>query len=330
MSRTPTRAARRSLAAASAVCLGAALLGAASSATAADRPASATQVAVDATGADASGTVTLDVTSAEAADAVSYWTLERRASALDPDAASPADQPSDAGAGTDPVAASAAASSAHATQIAPVSHMGRIFYTQAGVGYACSANVVVSANRSTIATAGHCLTQNQVFSTNIVFYPGYDSGESSYGSWPVIRGYVPSGWYQGNNADQGDDSGFLAVSRDSSGNDIESVVGASPVLFDQSGAERASAYGYPAEGRFDGSTLQRCVGQGEAVSAEQIALPCDMTGGVSGGPILAGDTLDGAQFANVAEKYNDESHNLGPVWKDVEHSAYDLTAAVAN
>ncbi len=222
------------------------------------------------------------------------------------------------------------ADSAHATQIEPIPHMGRIFYTQAGKGYACSANVVESANRSTIATAGHCLTQKQVFSDHIVFYPAYDHGESQYGAWPVITGYVPSGWYQRNDDDQGDDSSFMAVKRDGSGQDVQSAVGASPVLFDQPGAEHASAYGYPAAGRFDGESLQWCSGQGEAVSAEQIALPCDMNAGTSGGPILAGDFTDSPQFGNVAERYEDDSHVLGPVWKDVEHSAYDLTAAVAN
>ncbi|MWK62476.1 serine protease [Clavibacter michiganensis subsp. michiganensis] len=314
--------ARRRLAAVSAVCLGAALLGAASSATAAERPAAPASVTLDAS----SATVGIHVSSEDAAEAVDFWTPERRAAAIDADAPAPADGTSDSGA----VATDAVADSAHATQIEPIPHMGRIFYTQAGKGYACSANVVESANRSTIATAGHCLTQKQVFSDHIVFYPAYDHGESQYGAWPVITGYVPSGWYQRNDDDQGDDSSFMAVKRDDSGQDVQSAVGASPVLFDQPGAEHASAYGYPAAGRFDGESLQWCSGQGEAVSTEQIALPCDMNAGTSGGPILAGDFTDSPQFGNVAERYEDDSHVLGPVWKDVEHSAYDLTAAVAN
>ncbi|WP_440694364.1 trypsin-like serine peptidase [Clavibacter nebraskensis] len=328
MPHRPAPPTRRSLAAVSAVCLGAALLGAASSATAAERPetpsAVSPSVSVDASLPGAPDVLGVTVSSAQAAAAVDFWTPERRAAAVD------ADAPTSPATGSGSVVTDAVPSSAHATQIEPIPHMGRIFYTQAGVGYACSANVVESANRSTIATAGHCLTQKQVFSENIVFYPAYDHGESQYGAWPVITGYTPAGWYQRNDADQGDDTSFLAVQRDDSGNDIQSVVGASPVLFDQPGAEHASAYGYPTVGRFDGESLQWCSGQGEAVSAEQIALPCDMNAGTSGGPILAGDFTDSPQFANVAERYEDGSHVLGPVWKDVEHSAYDLTAAVAN
>jgi V8-like Glu-specific endopeptidase len=327
MPHRPARAARRRLSALAALGLGAVFLGAASSATASEQPVSPIALSVDAAASGTSAAVGLRVTSAQAAEAVGYWTPERRAAAIDSDA--PASSSDDVGR-SDAVGTDAVADSAHATQIEPIPHMGRIFYTQAGVGYACSANVVESANRSTIATAGHCLTQKQVFSEHIVFYPAYDHGESQYGTWPVITGYTPAGWYQRNDADQGDDTSFLAVQRDDSGNDIQSVVGASPVLFDQPGAEHASAYGYPTVGRFDGESLQWCSGQGEAVSAEQIALPCDMNAGTSGGPILAGDFTDSPQFANVAERYEDGSHVLGPVWKDVEHSAYDLTAAVAN
>ncbi|OUE22420.1 hypothetical protein BFL36_10015 [Clavibacter michiganensis] len=324
MTHRPARSPRRRTAVVAAIGLGAALLGAASSATAAEQPAAPAALSVGVALPGTPSTVGIHITSTEAAEAAEFWTPERRAAAIDVDA--PASSPS----GSDPVAPDQVADSAHATQIQPIPHMGRIFYTQAGKGYACSANVVESANRSTIATAGHCLTQKQVFSEHIVFYPAYDSGESQYGAWPVITGYTPSGWYQGNDADQGDDTAFLAVQRDDSGRDIQSVVGASPVLFDQSGAEHASAYGYPAAGRFDGETLQWCPGQGEAVSAEQIAIPCDMNAGTSGGPILAGDYTNSPQFANVAERYADGTHVLGPVWKAVEHSAYDLTAAVAN
>ncbi|MDA3806214.1 serine protease [Clavibacter sp. CT19] len=312
--------ARRRLAAVAAVCLGAALLGAASSATAAEH---ATAIAPR---ADAVR-VAVDVTSAQADDAVAFWTSERRAAAIDADALTAT---SDDAARSDAVRPDAAADSARAVPAAPVSHIGRMYYMQAGVGYACTANVVESANRSTIATAGHCITQHQVFSDHMIFYPGFDSGPSASGAWPIITGYVPSGWYERNENDQFDDSGFLAVKRDTSGRDIQSVVGASPVLFDQSNAERAAVYGYPAAGRFDGRTLQRCGGLTEGVSVEEFALPCDMNAGSSGSPVFAGDTADGPQFANVAEHYGDSSHVLGPVWQGTEHDAYDLAAAVAN
>ncbi|MFD2341669.1 serine protease [Clavibacter tessellarius] len=340
----PALSARRPLAAVAVLGLTAALLGVASAASADEASgavvgssmASAEHASPVAGTADAPDSVAVDVTSAQAADAVAFWTPERRAVAIDADArtsssTSTADDAarSDA-ARTDAVGTDAAADSSRAVQVAPVSHIGRMYYMQAGVGYACTANVVESANRSTLATAGHCITQNQVFSDHMVFYPGFDSGPSASGAWPVITGYVPYGWYERNAGDQFDDSGFLAVKRDASGRDIQSVVGASPVLFDQSNAERAAVYGYPATGRFDGRTLQRCGGLTEGVSVEEFALPCDMNAGSSGSPVFAGDGADGAQFANVAEHYGDSSHVLGPVWQGTEHDAYDLAAAVAN
>jgi hypothetical protein len=121
----------------------------------------------------------------------------------------------------------------------------------------------------------------------------------------------------------------MAVARDGEGATVQSVVGASPVLFDQPATQVFSAFGYPAVGRFDGEHLDRCTGSGTAQGIAQILIACDMTGGVSGGPILAGDGSGGAQFANVAERDDTGTHNLGPLWQASAHSAYDLTAAIA-
>ena len=266
-------------------------------------------------GIDASAVVSFRTETDDAQQAMGSWTPQRRAAALDATDASA-------------MKASAASAIPRAEQVLPVSHIGRIFYTQNGSDYACSANVVQAANQSTLATAGHCLTQKQAWSTNIVFYPAYDSGESSYGAWPVIGGATTPGWFE-NNDDQSDDTGFLAVGRNEAGEDIVSVVGASRVLFDHNTTAPASAYGYPASLRFDGEHLDRCRGVGEVVSAEQIALRCDMNEGVSGGPIFAGDDANAPHFANVAERYNDYSHVLGPIWQDAEKSVYDTVAAIS-
>ncbi|MBM7411129.1 V8-like Glu-specific endopeptidase [Clavibacter michiganensis] len=327
----PAPSARRPLAAVAALGLTTALLGVASAASA-DEPSA--PVAVSAS-ASASGTVALavgantplvsvPVTSAEAMAAVAHWTPERRAAAIDADGAD-----GSAPATGDPLAASAASTTSVAQPIAPVPHIGRFFFERDGRSYFCSANVVESANRSTIATAGHCVTEQQEFSSDMVFSPGYQDGESAYGVWPVTGGNVTTGWYQRNDQDQAEDTGFLTVGRDDDGADIQSLTGASPVRFDAQAAQQVAMYGYPGEGRFDGSELQRCAGTGDAYTAMQVDLACDMTGGVSGGPILLGDGSDGTQFGNVAERSNDGTHNIGPVWREAAQSAYELTAAAA-
>jgi V8-like Glu-specific endopeptidase len=320
MTHRPARSPRRRTAVVSGVCLGAALLGVAAPASALDRGAPSA--------AAPSSLVSVDVPTAPASDAVAYWTAERRAAATEDDGTGDASTGPDAAA-TDAVTSDAAGTDGHAEQVDTVPHMGRIYYMQEGFGHYCSANVVASANGSTIATAGHCVTMHQVFSTDMVFYPQYESGGSPYGAWPVVGGNVTTGWYQQNDADQAEDSAFMAVARDDDGETVASVVGASPVLFDQPATQLVSVFGYPAVGRFDGEHLDRCTGSGTAQGTAQIVLACDMTGGVSGGPILVGDGSDGAQFANVAERDEAGTHNIGPLWQDSQHSAYDLTAAMA-
>ncbi|KZC94496.1 MULTISPECIES: trypsin-like serine peptidase [Clavibacter] len=301
------RSHRRTSAAIAAVCLGAALLGAAAPASAAHRDASASVVRVA-------------VPAAQGSDAVAYWTPERLAAATE-----------DSGSGdaaSDAVSSDAARTNDQAEQVATVSHIGRIYYVQEGSGHFCSANVVDSANGSTIATAGHCVTRDQTFSTKMVFYPQYESGGSPYGVWPVVGGNVLTGWYQKNDDDQAEDTAFMAVAPDSDGDTVASVVGSSPVLFDQPATQLVSAYGYPAVGRFDGEHLDRCIGTGTAAGTAQIDLACDMTGGVSGGPIFAGAGSDGAQFSNVAEYDYTVTHNIGPLWQAAAQSAHDLTGAI--
>lgn len=212
-----------------------------------------------------------------------------------------------------------------ARQVPTVSHIGRVFYTLNGNGYACSANVVEAANRSTVATAAHCMTADGNFSQDAMFVPGYEDGEAPYGVWPVVGGEIAGGYTQ-DNTDQADDTGFLVVAHDDDGDDIQSVVGASPVAFNQPLVQEGSVFGYPAEGRFDGESLQECSGVFQEYGPQQIDLPCDMNGGVSGGPIFAGDRPAGTQYANEDARYYDYSHVLGPIWQDNEKAAYTAAA----
>ncbi|CAD5989940.1 serine protease [Agreia sp. COWG] len=273
--------------------------------------------------------------------AVDYWTPERMMAATqagDPVApGAPANSADDSSAArtvntassdTAPSTELTSASGSVAQQVAPVPHIGRVFYTLNGADYICSANVVQSANRSTVATAAHCMTGNGAFSENSVFVPAYENGDAPYGRWPVVAGEIAGGFTE-NNADQADDAGFLVVAHNDDGADITSVVGASPVLFNQPLSQEGSVFGYPAAGRFNGETLQTCSGQFEALGSQQIDLACDMNEGVSGGPIFEGDSADGAQYANEDARFEDYSHILGPIWQDNEESAYDLAAATA-
>jgi len=308
MSPHATRSARRRIVTYS-LCLAAVLLGVAPSAWAAESTDASHDVAA------AAGVVSFTVSASDASDAVAYWTPARRAAAIDVDSGRPMSALE---------ASTRAAPISRAEQVAPIPHIGRIFYTQDGSGYACSANVVESANRSTLATAGHCLTQHQRFSTRTVFYPAYESRGSPYGAWPVVGGAVSASWASGN--ERVHDSGYLAVRRDYSGRDIASVVGASPVLFDRSITEEVSAYGYPAALRFDGEHLQRCRGMSAPFDHTMVSVACDMDEGVSGSPVFAGEDSSGAQIASVSNRFEDYSHVIGPLWRQEQHDVYDVVA----
>lgn len=286
-----------------------------------------TQAADAAPRTGASGTppvVTLTVTDADADAAVAFWTPERRAAARDADVG-PADaaRPAD-GASSGPTADAADP----VEQVPAVPHIGRMYFERNGFSYYCTANVVDAPNASTIATAGHCASSKEVFSTKLVFYPGVEGDQTPYGAWPIQQGSIASGWFESGDTDAADDTSFFALRKDASGAGVASVVGSSPVLFGQSAAQLVAAFGYPVEGRFDGHHLQRCIATAAATAPDQVVFPCAMTGGASGGPIFTGGSADGSQFANIATLDYNHTHNAGPLWGGTQRSAYDATAAI--
>lgn len=320
----PTRRTRTAgLVAASAVAV-AALLGGAPAAWAGDR------------------TVTDPVTSArplelhaspaETADALAFWTPARMAAATRRDDAATTVDALDAAAPTADddaaIAASAAAAPISTAERVPVvPHVGKLFGIFGSSIETCSANVVVSGSRSTVATAAHCVLRGGQYASRLIFAPAYQDGQDPYGTWALSGAVVAAGYAQ-DESDQGDDTAFAVAAPNAAGADITSVVGASPVLFDQDPAELGTVYGYPGSGRFDARSLQRCRGVFESFDPERIDVPCDMNEGVSGGPILAGDGSDGAEFGNAAARFADSSHVVGTLWKAAEHAAYDQAAAV--
>jgi len=309
MLRPSAPSARRALLAASTLLAASAVIASAQPATASVRPAT--------TASATSSVVTIPGSAADADRAGDFWTPARRDAARADDLAAPSADGSAAAVSpdaADPV-----------QQVAPVPHIGRLYFVRNGSYYYCTANVVDAPNGSTIATAGHCASSMGVFSTDQAFFPGAHDGQKPYGTWTVRAGNIPSGWFNGDDADAADDTAFYALNANADGATVESVVGASPVLFGQSAAQTVAAFGYPVVGRFDGTHLERCVGAGTAVAPQQVSFPCGMTGGASGGPILAG-SADGAQFANVATLDYSQTHNAGPLWGDTQRSAYEATA----
>lgn len=174
-----------------------------------------------------------------------------------------------------------------------VATTGKLFFTVPGDGGydgTCSANAVISKNKSTIMTAGHCITMGGKQYENIIFVPGYNNGNSPYGRWTAKWAFATPQW-----ADDNDDVHDVAtiIANPLNGQFLTEVVGGSGLEFNREPGYSEDpdlpppygqfyTFGYP--GNFDkGQTLTYCSGD-TSFFAEYPAISCNMTGGASGGP----------------------------------------------
>ncbi|MGW7245187.1 trypsin-like serine peptidase [Streptomyces decoyicus] len=164
--------------------------------------------------------------------------------------------------------------------------VGRLFFVNAnGADTWCTATAVKSANRSAVMTAAHCVRRgSSPDNTNIlmVFVPGYSKGEMPYGAFAVRTAVTPRSWEN----DSTDDLSTLVVDTDKSGRKLTDVVDGQDIAFNRPVGGTVSAFGYSATRPQLGEELLRCVGTAKKKSGLQ-AIPCDMSGGSSGGPWLA-------------------------------------------
>ncbi|QEV21603.1 trypsin-like serine peptidase [Streptomyces alboniger] len=164
--------------------------------------------------------------------------------------------------------------------------VGRLFFVNAnGADTWCTATAVKSANRSAVMTAAHCVRRgSSPANTNIsmVFAPGYSKGRTPYGTFAVRSAATPRSW----ETDSTNDMSTLTVDADKTGKKLTDVVGGQPVAFNRPVGGTVSSFGYSATRPQLGEELLRCVGTAKKEHGTQ-GIPCDMSGGSSGGPWLA-------------------------------------------
>ena len=217
--------------------------------------------------------------------------------------------------------------STNATPEAPIAHIGKVFFSSAGGNYVCSGNAVASGNRSVVSTAGHCVNEGPgAFVTNFVFVPAYENGSAPYGQFPATELLAPTEWTQG--GDISYDTGFAVVAP-VNGVSLIDAVGGSGLTFNDSTGLTYNAYGYPAAAPFNGQTLQSCYGPASADpygQSQSQGIPCDMTGGSSGGPWFLGGA-GGSQNSVNSFGYNNVANTMfGPYWGSVIAATYDQAA----
>ncbi len=128
----------------------------------------------------------------------------------------------------------------------------------------CSANAVISGNRSTVVTAGHCILVDAPFlgSTrgidNWVFIPGFRGDEvgtpgatvadiAPYGIWAATKLIITETWSQNPNFLWGRDMGAAVVRNPYDSRRLTDVVGGQPIAFNQPQNQYLHLFGYPTD-----------------------------------------------------------------------------------
>lgn len=169
----------------------------------------------------------------------------------------------------------------------PYSTIGRLFFTQRGVDYVCSASAVDSANKRLVITAGHCVVDFGAWSTNVVFVPAYKNGAAPLGAWSACGLYAPRAWIK--DGDFARDIGAIKIC-DRNGKRLHQVTGALGFLANAPRIQHWNSFGYPASYPFSGERMFTCQSShalDDYGSPAAIGVGCDMTGGSSGGPWIA-------------------------------------------
>lgn len=196
----------------------------------------------------------------------------------------------------------------------PNSVHGKLFGRMRGLGiYSCSGTVVEAANRNTVVTAGHCVTDPTYGVTSkLVFVPAYDRGARPFGTWVFDRIVTQRAWRRNGNFNF--DLAGVEMSSPS-GASLQDAAGAIPVTPNLPVEQTYVATGYPVNRR-DGETMWRCTAPFDGYDPRPIthgptpfAIGCNMGIGASGGSL----TVDGAVSSVVSFGYEDHRNVLyGP------------------
>jgi V8-like Glu-specific endopeptidase len=190
----------------------------------------------------------------------------------------------------------------------PLQTVGKVFFSQNGGDFVCSASALVSDNLRLVWTAGHCVAAGDGvnWSYNVRFVPAYRYGAAPFGSWDACGLYTTGAWF--NNGDLAQDLGAVKVCDRGDGVRLHEVVGSLGFMANVDRVQHWNSFGYPAADPFNGEALHTCqAGHGRDDGGwfpMTIGIGCDMTGGSSGGPwILDFNRLGGGNYLNGLNSY---------------------------
>jgi hypothetical protein len=211
----------------------------------------------------------------------------------------------------------------------PARTAGKVFFTNSvnHLNYVCSGTIVNSEGKDVVWTAGHCVHGGQggLFHSNWVFVPSYQNGWAPYGTWSARQLWTMNSWMS--SSDYASDMGAAVMNTNFGGWRIVDYLGGQGITWNQSKNITVTSFGYPQDAPFNGQLLWNCYGTTfpEWVvlfwSSETIGLPCDMTGGSSGGGWLA--FFNGT--TGYVDGHNDYKYNNNP--NTMYSPYYDDTAS---
>lgn len=250
-----------------------------------------------------------------------HWTAERMR------AATPAER-TIAGGAPEPARAAPWTSEEVTTPYtqAPTSTHGKVFFTLGGSDYVCSGTALLSANKSVVWTAGHCVNEGPGdFATNWAFVPAYKDGATPLGIYAASNLFTSAAW--GNGGDFSYDVGAAVVSP-VDGTALTDRVGGRGIAFNGPRSQTYVSYGYPAAPPFTGERLWTCTSPLQTsdtdASPPTLGIGCDMTGGSSGGGWIAGGDVVSVNSYGYS---NQPNVMYGPYLDNVAQAVYTAAAA---
>jgi hypothetical protein len=178
---------------------------------------------------------------------------------------------------------------------------GKLFFSNGGGNYVCSATSVASAsgtsNENEIWTAGHCAANTSgthVWDSSAIFIPAYNGNVSNFdpfGEFVWTGGAITtSAWFS--NSDLTEDEAAMTVGTSTTtGRTLGQAVGWDGFAWNYPVNQQFVAFGYPAASPYNGLNLVEDIGAtagldgaiGGANGTKPIAIGNPMTGGSSGG-----------------------------------------------
>ncbi len=241
--------------------------------------------------------------------------------------------------------------------------VGKVFFEMGGSLYVCSGNAVDDVEdgvttSNLVVTAGHCVNDGgSAFATNFLFIPRYNpaaprtSGQPD-GTFTATRLTTTSQWAAQGADKYNYDVGMARVGVNEHGETLAAAVGDTSDIAYVSGdptstsgvdyTVKTHAFGYPAARPYDGNALISCWGgttSDTVGGSTDYRLPCNMTGGSSGGPWLLDSStavapltenvdISDVQISVNSFGYRGEKNAMyGPIFGTTVQDLYTTTAA---